>query len=287
MLVGLTICALLACTSNAALPPLSNEHRMSAATHIFTGTLVRIKQVTLLDFRDRSIELWKGADVVDPSRLDAFELSKGQVDRSSGHVWETEAEIEVNEYIKGPGHEGTLTTVRYRDIALPLGMVGPTGQHSAPPELNGVYRFFVNEAGRLLEPNGFEREELRPEGSAKETTKQVPPVPPIPLPVALDDDDELREVRAASFSPPKLKHSRRGGFVGGEKLVVTRPVTTDECPWLDANLAKGEHVFVYRGHTYGVVGPGGLAVSRAPPEEDGDPEPFFELPRDAVALHAE
>ena len=298
----------------AALPPLSYEYRIERSSHVFVGTVVSYKQARLLSYGSNPEELWKGTGEppgrppprppaapptpapptpplttpwlpsspdVDPTKLTASQLS-ASVDRSTGHVWETQAVVEVEEWLKGG--PGPVHTVRYRKIALPMGMVGPTGQYSTP-NAGERYRFFANEEGGLIEPNGFEKVvggKRAGSRAAGEERGQLAVPKRVPEPLADADADAYADVE--SFTPPKLKHSRRGGFTGGEKLVLTRRVSTDECPWLDSDLPQGQHVYVYRGHTYGVVGPAGLAVSRAPPDEGAD-EPFFELPRDAVALH--
>jgi len=273
------LCSLLSGV-RAALPPLSYEYRIERSSHVFVGTVVSYKQARLLSYGSNPEELWKGTDV-DPTKLTASQLS-ASVDRSTGHVWETQAVVEVEEWLKGG--PGPVHTVRYRKIALPMGMVGPTGQYSTP-NAGERYRFFANEEGGLIEPNGFEKVvggKRVGSRAAGEERGQLAVPKRVPEPLADADADAYADVE--SFTPPKLKHSRRGGFTGGEKLVLTRRVSTDECPWLDSDLPQGQHVYVYRGHTYGVVGPAGLAVSRAPPDEGAD-EPFFELPRDAVALH--
>ena len=61
------------------------------------------------------------------------------------------------------------------------------------------------------------------------------------------------------------------------EYVVTRPVTKGECGWLPRDLAEGERVFAFVQCTYGVIGPGGIAVSFAPDEHS-----FFEVPMDAL-----
>ena len=61
-------------------------------------------------------------------------------------------------------------------------------------------------------------------------------------------------------------------------LYITRDVFLEECPWLARGLSKGMIVFEYRDHTYGCVGPNGIAVTFV----DGE-RPFFEVPRDAVS----
>lgn len=60
-------------------------------------------------------------------------------------------------------------------------------------------------------------------------------------------------------------------------LVLTRPVTIAECPWLDADLAEGTVVWSYDNCTYGCVSPGGIAVTAKAAET-----PFFEVPEDAI-----
>jgi hypothetical protein len=61
-------------------------------------------------------------------------------------------------------------------------------------------------------------------------------------------------------------------------MKLIRDVTKAECPWLDADLPAGMIVHPYTGCTYGCIGTG-IAVSK----ERGE-TPFFEVPRDAVAL---
>ena len=57
---------------------------------------------------------------------------------------------------------------------------------------------------------------------------------------------------------------------------LARDVTKEECHWLKEDVKKGTIVYEYSGHTYGCIGPHGIAVS-----SDGD-IPFFELPYDAL-----
>lgn len=61
---------------------------------------------------------------------------------------------------------------------------------------------------------------------------------------------------------------------------TTRPVTTEECHWLDEDIPAGTTVYAYWGCTYGCCG-AGRAVTR----ERGQ-TPFFEMPRDALELVA-
>jgi hypothetical protein len=57
---------------------------------------------------------------------------------------------------------------------------------------------------------------------------------------------------------------------------ITRDVTQDECYWLDRSFRAGEIVHDFTGATYGCVGTG-MACSM------NGQNPFFELPRDALA----
>lgn len=62
------------------------------------------------------------------------------------------------------------------------------------------------------------------------------------------------------------------------KGVLVRDIARSECPWLDGNLPKGKVVYGYINHTYGCIGPGGIAVSDEP-----DKTPFYEIPTSAVS----
>lgn len=57
---------------------------------------------------------------------------------------------------------------------------------------------------------------------------------------------------------------------------MRRTVTKKECPGLDENLEKGETVFEYKGHKFGIHDQG-IAVTR----ESGK-IPFYIVPEDAV-----
>jgi hypothetical protein len=59
--------------------------------------------------------------------------------------------------------------------------------------------------------------------------------------------------------------------------LLKRTVTINECPWLERNFNAGEKVYEYKGHTYGVISPDGIACT-----ETIDDTPFFELPKDAL-----
>lgn len=65
------------------------------------------------------------------------------------------------------------------------------------------------------------------------------------------------------------------------KIVTTRDITVDECPWLGNNIPAGTHLYTYTGITYGCITPDGTAVS----EEKGI-TPFFEIP-DNSFMHVE
>jgi hypothetical protein len=54
-------------------------------------------------------------------------------------------------------------------------------------------------------------------------------------------------------------------------------VTKKECHWLDEDMKKGSFVYRYEDCTYGLISPGGVAVTLI----DGE-LPFFELPFDAL-----
>ncbi len=58
---------------------------------------------------------------------------------------------------------------------------------------------------------------------------------------------------------------------------VTRDVTKVECPWLDADVAKGTIVHDYLGCTYGCISWNGHAVLLEPGG------PFVELPSEALS----
>ena len=59
------------------------------------------------------------------------------------------------------------------------------------------------------------------------------------------------------------------------RVVVTREVTSAECPWLKQDLVVGRELFV-SSDPYRVCGPTGLPVT------DGKTEYMFEVPLDAV-----
>lgn len=58
------------------------------------------------------------------------------------------------------------------------------------------------------------------------------------------------------------------------KFKVKRDVTKEECHWLRETVDEGSIVFECVRHTYGCIGPSGIAVTR---DEEGG-YPFFELP---------
>ncbi len=63
-----------------------------------------------------------------------------------------------------------------------------------------------------------------------------------------------------------------------QRRYLQRDVTPDECPWLEDTMKKGTRVFLFHGHTYGLIGPGGVATT-----EKFNVMPFTELPDEALA----
>lgn len=62
------------------------------------------------------------------------------------------------------------------------------------------------------------------------------------------------------------------------RFETKRDVTPEECPWLDETVHSGTTVYRCVKHTYGCVGPRGMAATYNP---EGD-YPFFELPTDSL-----
>ena len=58
---------------------------------------------------------------------------------------------------------------------------------------------------------------------------------------------------------------------------LTRNVTQEECPWLEADLSEGKEVHKFDGATYGCITDSGVAVS-----DTVDENPFYEIPIDSV-----
>ena len=58
---------------------------------------------------------------------------------------------------------------------------------------------------------------------------------------------------------------------------LSRDLLMEDHPWLKKDLRGGHQVYRFSGYTYGVISPGGVAVSEEPGEN-----PFFEVPHDAV-----
>lgn len=67
------------------------------------------------------------------------------------------------------------------------------------------------------------------------------------------------------------------------RFVLTKTVDKSIQPWMDDDecYPAGTVVYFYTGCTYGCIGSSGMAVTINP-----DVEPFFEVPRDAVAASA-
>jgi hypothetical protein len=58
---------------------------------------------------------------------------------------------------------------------------------------------------------------------------------------------------------------------------MKRTVTVEECHWLRYDMKEDSLVYSFNDHTYGCIGPTGVACSMSP--NDG---PFFELPEDSL-----
>ena len=65
-----------------------------------------------------------------------------------------------------------------------------------------------------------------------------------------------------------------------ERYIVTADILSKDCDWLHRDYPKGEIVTRYRGPTYGVISPHGIAIL----DDDGA---FVELPRAYLELIVE
>lgn len=61
--------------------------------------------------------------------------------------------------------------------------------------------------------------------------------------------------------------------------VLLRDVTVEECPWLSADLKKGQTVYLYPGCDYGCCTDEGTACTH-----EYNVTPFFEVPNDALGI---
>ena len=194
---------------------------------------------------------------------------------------------------------GSALAFSFRKVILPSGMVGNTGQAGSLPTVGQRLTIYASASPKattglwgtakggcvLLEPNGFDVIVVEEGGES-------------PAPTQRAGAGTLEDVATESLffsssssqeSPPRspllsrLQHSRRHGLGNGPAgaLRLTRDVTTEECDWLEGDLRAGAVVYMFRGHTYGVVGREGVAVTR----EEGADAPFFELPADALVDH--
>ena len=64
---------------------------------------------------------------------------------------------------------------------------------------------------------------------------------------------------------------------GCVNMKMIRDVTKEEYQYLDKDIKKGEIVYEYYGHTYGCIGPKGIAITFVKGET-----PFYEVPIDSV-----
>lgn len=64
------------------------------------------------------------------------------------------------------------------------------------------------------------------------------------------------------------------------KFIVTRDVSKSECPWLPEDLSAGFVVNQFVRCAFGCITPDGTACTF----DEGGGYPFFELPKDAVAV---
>jgi hypothetical protein len=62
------------------------------------------------------------------------------------------------------------------------------------------------------------------------------------------------------------------------KFRVSRDVLQTECKWLKRDIKKGEVLYLYEKATYNSISKNGLPFT-----EQSNTNPFFELPKDAVA----
>uniref|UniRef100_A0A7S2ME22 Uncharacterized protein n=1 Tax=Octactis speculum TaxID=3111310 RepID=A0A7S2ME22_9STRA len=234
----------------AALPPLPENIRSSIADLVFVGTVNHINS-SLVDGDGKILQSFPGEG--------SLELSSQSRESTAYLVVDACLDVEDLEKKSRPGADLDLAstfTVAYRHIILPKFMVGATGQHRGMQVGQRVRVFASNDEGRysvsaasfsLVEPNGFD----------------------------VLEQDILKEEDNTKI--PKLEHSRRFGLGGTYEL--TRTLMKEECPWLDEDLPQGTTVQIFRGATYGVVGPEGVAVTLGSSAED---TPFFEIPRDSI-----
>mmetsp|Transcript_23742 Transcript_23742/g.43430 ORF Transcript_23742/g.43430 Transcript_23742/m.43430 type:complete len:253 (+) Transcript_23742:51-809(+) len=236
--------------ARAALPPKSSNQLIAEATTIFVGTVTHLESSIVNDSGEPEESRARG----DHTKHEVVEVSikVSKVDKTN-HV--------------DVVYKGSEVAIVYRHILLPVGYVGPQGQTYGLEVGSDVSVFTVDNSRvgpfqrspallELVEPNGWENEGT---GGRDELVRQI-------------------TTRKDVGPPPlKLMHSRRHGFALDVPLTLARTVTKDECSWLDEELPKGSIVYLFRGHTYGLIGNTGVAVSKINGAEE-----FFEVPVDAL-----
>ena len=274
LLLFLTCLHLLLAPANGALPPLPTWRREELATVIATGVLEETNSTIVGPEGQRlSIgDLAKNPDNAIRHRIFDGSLRVSAVHKQPSTSPSSSKQIAV----------GDKLVVSFRRVMHPGGMVGALGQNSLAfdgehlkiyatsygslAETPKHYRKVARGEVYLLEPNGFDRLKADEDGwhGSREGTGEL--------------HGGAGRGLGAEAGPEvgSLIHSRRRGFNG--PLVLARDVTKEECDWLDGDLRKGDEVHLFHGHTYGVIGKSGVAVTKT---RDGD-TPFFELPADAL-----
>ena len=173
----------------------------------------------------------------------------------------------------------------------------------ADVQLNEHVRCFVDANFELLSPGGFEvlsrAAEAEDEQQQEQETPEQDPSALLALSYLHATRDQVKlayEERHGLAWPEVLKLLRDNWLTSrylreqrpleppsrhglSDVVCLARDVTPEECRWLDRRFTAGERFRVYRGHTYGVISPGGVAVQH---EDDPDDAPFVELPASAL-----
>ena len=240
------LCLLLvvAISTEAALPPLSEKHRSDWATVIASGVVEHVNSSLVKE--ESAISTWSIHHQVFDAVLRVSRVAKAPTTADSICI--------------SPGDSLSFS---FRKIKLPDGMVGAQGQSSIPEAGTHITIFAQNNAKENRYQNGWMK-------SAHGTVILVEPNG-----FEVNTENDLSE----SSRPPRLLHSRRHGFSGDGPLKLVRDVPKAECDWLERDLKAGDVMYLYKGATYGVVGPSGVAVTLS---SSGEP-PFFELPASALA----
>ena len=99
-----------------------------------------------------------------------------------------------------------------------------------------------------------------------------------PLP-QLGDRGKFHLTNPTAAGWPLLMPDGWTKLVHPDQALLCRPVSVEECSWLDADMPTGADVWRFHGAQYGVVSSKGVAVHLSGRED------FFELPRDALWWH--